>query len=112
LGHTFAHALEAAAAYSTVTHGHAVALGLRAALQLSVRSLGLDPAVPQLVEDVLRPKPVTVDVERAWQAMARDKKSEGGKTKLVLLERLGKPVWGVELPDDEVRAALESLVAR
>jgi 3-dehydroquinate synthetase/shikimate kinase len=112
LGHTFAHALEAAAAYSTVTHGHAVALGLRAALQLSVRHLGLDPAVPQLVEDVLRPKPVTVDVERAWQAMARDKKSEGGKTKLVLLERLGKPVWGVELPDDEVRAALESLVAR
>ena len=112
LGHTFAHALEAAAAYSTVTHGHAVALGLRAALELSVRHLGLDPAAPRVVEEVLKPRRVKVDIERAWQALARDKKAEGGRTKLVLLEKLGKPAWGVELPDDEVRAALESLVER
>ena len=112
LGHTFAHALEAGAAYATVTHGHAVALGLRAALALSVRHLGLDPAAAQVVEEVLKPRKVKVDIERAWQALARDKKSEGGRTKLVLLEQLGKPVWGVELPDDEVRAALESLVER
>lgn len=112
LGHTFAHALEAAAAYSTVTHGHAVALGVRAALELSVRHLGLDPALPKVVDDVLHPKRVRVDVERAWQAMKLDKKSEAGKTRLVLLEALGRPVWGVALPDDEVRAALESLVER
>ena len=112
LGHTFAHALEAGAAYSTVSHGHAVALGLRAALGLSVRHLGLDPEALQVVEDVLRPRRVKVDIERAWQALARDKKAEGGRTKLVLLEKLGTPVWGVELPDDEVRAALESLVER
>src|SRR5213079_3505223 len=35
LGHTFAHALEAAAEYETVSHGRAVALGLLAALSLS-----------------------------------------------------------------------------
>lgn len=110
LGHTFAHALEAGAAYSTVSHGHAVALGLRAALELSVRHLGLDPAAGQVVEEVLRPRRVKVDLERAWQALARDKKAESGRTRLVLLEKLGKPVWGVELPNDEVRAALESLV--
>ena len=55
---------------------------------------------------------VKVDIERAWQALGRDKKAEGGRTKLVLLEKLGKPAWGVELPDDEVRAALEELVER
>src|SRR5262249_37035243 len=33
LGHTFAHALEAAAGYEDVTHGRAVALGLLAALR-------------------------------------------------------------------------------
>ena len=31
--------------------------------------------------------------------------------KLVLLEAPGKPVRGVELPDEDVRRALESLVA-
>jgi 3-dehydroquinate synthetase len=60
---------------------------------------------------VLAPQPVDVDVERAWAALGRDKKVEAGRIKLVLLEAPGKPVHGVELPDADVRRALESLVA-
>src|SRR5204862_6880139 len=59
LGHTFAHALEAAAAFEGVTHGQAVALGLLAALRLSGRSTAV-------VEEVLAPRPVRGDRERAW----------------------------------------------
>src|SRR5437667_383766 len=51
LGHTFAHALEAAAGYEGVTHGRALALGLLAALRLSGRST-------DVVEDVLQARPV------------------------------------------------------
>src|SRR5262245_64989232 len=40
LGHTFAHALEAAAGYEGVTHGRAVALGLLAALRISRHETG------------------------------------------------------------------------
>jgi shikimate kinase/3-dehydroquinate synthase len=111
LGHTFAHALETAAGYEEITHGEAVALGLRAALRLSVEHLGLDPAVAEDADRVLAPKPARVDLGRAWAALARDKKAEGGRVKLVLLEAPGKPVHGVELPDEDVRQALASLLA-
>ena len=103
LGHTFAHALEAAADFE-LPHGRAVALGLLAALRLS----GLDTAV---VEEELRPKPVRVDRDRAWAALARDKKAAGGVPKLVLLDEVGSPRIGVELPEADVRAALDSLIA-
>ena len=63
------------------------------------------------VETVLEPKPVAVDREAAWAALFRDKKVAGGKPKLVLLEAPGKPVWGVELSEDEARGALDSLIA-
>jgi 3-dehydroquinate synthetase len=102
LGHTFAHALEAAAGYEGVTHGRAVALGLLAALRLS----GRDTAV---VEEVLRPEPVRVDRERAWEAMRRDKKARGGQIRLVLLGDDG-PQTGVALPEEEIRRELDRLI--
>ena len=103
LGHTFAHALEAAADFE-LSHGRAVALGLLAALRLS----GLDTSV---VEEQLRPEPARVDRDRAWAALARDKKAENGVPKLVLLDAPGKPRLGVELPAAEIRAALDALIA-
>jgi len=99
LGHTFAHALEAAAGYEGgVTHGRAVGLGLLAALRLSGRAT-------DVVEEVLRPEPVRVDRERAWAALGRDKKRG-----LVLLGDNG-PKWNVDVPPDEVRRALDELIA-
>jgi shikimate kinase len=97
LGHTFAHALEAAAAYEGLTHGDAVALGLLAALRLSGRPTGV-------VDDVLAPHPVRVDRKRAWAALRRDKKRG-----LVLLGDHG-PEWDVHVPEADVRRALDSLI--
>jgi shikimate kinase/3-dehydroquinate synthase len=109
LGHTFAHALEAAGGYGAPTHGHAVALGLRAALRLSVRHLGLDSTVVDEVERVLPAEPARVDPDAAWRAMALDKKARAGRVRLVLLEAPGKPVFPVELPEGEVRRELALL---
>ena len=103
LGHTFAHALEAAADYA-LPHGRAVALGLLAALRLS----GLDTTV---VEETLRPEPVRVDRDAAWAALARDKKVVDGTPRLVLLEAPGRPRVGVEVPSADVRGALDALIA-
>ena len=60
---------------------------------------------------MLSPQPVRVDPERAWEALGRDKKSANGRPRLVLLERPGVPRTDVELPDAEIRRALESLIA-
>ena len=109
LGHTFAHALESAAGYA-LPHGRAVALGLLAAVRLSVRHLGLDEEVVREVERALAPVPVSVDRELAWSALGRDKKARRGAPRLVLLEEPGKPRWGVELPEADVRGALEALI--
>jgi shikimate kinase/3-dehydroquinate synthase len=102
-GHTFAHALEAAAGYEGLTHGRAVALGLLAALRLSGRDT-------RVVEEVLRPDPARVDRERAWQAMRRDKKARGGEPRFVLLGEHG-PEQGVVLPEADVRRELDRLIA-
>jgi len=102
LGHTFAHALEAAAGFG-LPHGRAVALGLLAALRLS----GLDTSV---VEETLRPEPVRVDGDRAWAALTRDKKAVDGVPKLVLLDAPGRPRLAVGLPEADVRAALNQLI--
>jgi shikimate kinase / 3-dehydroquinate synthase len=102
LGHTFAHALEAAASYASLSHGRAVALGLLAALRLS-------GAPTDVVEQVLAPERVELDRERAWAALQRDKKAEGGELRLVLLEHGGAVVRPV--PAAEVRRALDELIA-
>jgi len=98
LGHTFAHALETASGYG-VSHGHAVALGLQAALRLS----GRDTAP---VDETLAPERVRVDRERAWEALLRDKK---GRLRIVLLGDDG--AHEEELPEADVQAALDELIA-
>jgi shikimate kinase/3-dehydroquinate synthase len=101
LGHTFAHALEAASGYE-LPHGEAVALGLLAALRLSGRPT-------DVVEEVLHPEPVEVDRERAWAALHRDKKARAGELRLVLLGADGPVVAPV--PAGDVRSALDALIA-
>jgi 3-dehydroquinate synthetase/shikimate kinase len=105
LGHTFAHALEAASSYE-LPHGQAVALGLLAALRLS----GLPDDVAR-VEELLAPEPARVDADLAWTAVQRDKKVRAGRVQLVLLEAPGEPRTGIELPEGDVRRALEDLIA-
>jgi len=104
LGHTFAHALEAASAYS-LPHGRAVALGLLAALRLS----GLDDLARD-VRELLSPRSADVDPERAWEALAYDKKRRDGRVRLVLLDAPGKPRLDAEVAEADVRRALEALI--
>jgi shikimate kinase/3-dehydroquinate synthase len=117
LGHTFAHALEAATGYGAYRHGEAVAIGLLVALRLSERELGLDPAVRETVAMLLRDNGLPVGFEGVSTAdvlarTALDKKRSGGRIGFVLLRAPGDVVTHSEVDDALVRTAIDEVRAR
>lgn len=105
LGHTLGHALESAVGLGALLHGEAVALGLIAALRLSVRVAGLAPAVPGRVEALLRACGLETDLAAlrgcGWERhLGGDKKVVGSDLQLVALKRVGAPVV-CRIPTDE-----------
>lgn len=109
-GHTFGHAIEAAAGPGTLRHGEAVILGMRAALRLSEMLAGLPPAEAAPVLRFLQSLPVRLPRRlsaRELVAAARlDKKARQGRLRFVLLSRLGRPVVAAVPEDKALRAAL------
>jgi len=113
-GHTLGHAIEAVALQgeSTLTHGEAVAIGMRAAAFLShemgtcssqdleavergITAVGLPLSLstPQPEEDLL-------------QVLALDKKNVSGESRWTLLDGLGACVWDRPVPPRLVRQAI------
>jgi len=94
-GHTVGHALEASAGYGVYQHGEAVAIGMAAALRMSVLHAGLDPASAQDVERLLARLGLPTRLRRApgarfWSAIARDKKRGRARLRMVLCPAIGK----------------------
>lgn len=112
LGHTFAHAIERASKYS-VTHGMAVALGLRAAGLLALRTgrFSRDEHLRVLAALALVGLPLQTSLapDAIVAAMRSDKKKSGGRLRFVLPRAIGDVEYGVECADRSVRAVLERL---
>lgn len=111
LGHTFGHAIEAAAAFGAWLHGEAVAAGLVMAAELATRLGMLDREVVGRLETLLRAaglptRPPPVGGSRLKALMAIDKKIAGGKQRFVLPEGLGSSRVVADVPEDELDAVL------
>jgi 3-dehydroquinate synthase len=94
-GHTVGHALEAAYGYRRYLHGEAVAIGMVAALRMSVIELGLDPVAAIEVESLLRRLGLPVGLKqppgaRFWSALERDKKRGRAALRMILCPAIGK----------------------
>ncbi len=103
LGHTIGHAVEAAGGFARFTHGEAVALGLRAALRLSVALCGLTEVEATrgaaLLDALGLPRRATgLDAGVVVDLIRRDKKAGPEGVEYVLLEALGRPRTGVHVP--------------
>jgi 3-dehydroquinate synthase len=110
LGHTIGHALEHAAR-GRLAHGEAVAIGLRGAGLLAMRS-GIFSAreharVLRSLE--LARLPVhdsKLDPATVMRALATDKKRRDGEVRFVLPERIGRVTIGVAVAEKLVRAVV------
>ena len=105
LGHTFAHALEAASDY-TSAHGHAVALGLTAALRLSDLD---DAARPS--RRCSHPSALASTLTRMGRASARQEGDRTGASASCSSSAPGEPYVTSDVEPERVRAALGALIA-
>ena len=117
LGHTFGHALEAAAGFSDrLLHGEAVALGMALAAEFSARLGVLAPeqaaratrhlagaGLPVRLADVAGGVP---NADRLMDLMAQDKKVRRGKLTFILLRDIGAAYIAPDIDPALLRAFL------
>ena len=114
LGHTYAHAMESML-HDRLNHGEAVGLGLLAAIAAS-RAAGWWPqADPEPMRQLLAQLglptrlPAAVDRDALLRAMGFDKKSEGGRLRLILLRGPGQPGVLADPPEHVVAAGWQAI---
>ncbi len=112
LGHTFGHAIERASEYG-VSHGAGVAVGLRAAGLLALRTgrFSRDEHLRLLTLLTLLKLPVVTRHSQAaiFSAMQADKKKREGRLRFVLPRAIGDVEYGVEAPDSAVKAVVRRI---
>jgi shikimate kinase / 3-dehydroquinate synthase len=115
LGHSLAHAIEAAAGYEGLLHGEAVAYGLRAACRIGVAVETTPPERAARIEALLD----TLDLGRAalpypladvLAAIGTDKKHAGGRLRWVLPAATGVTVRS-DVPDETVEDVARGVLA-
>lgn len=111
-GHTLGHALEKVLGYGAITHGAAVAEGMRFAARVALDQEGAGAAFVRRQERLLDALGLpalacAAPIDEVLNAMHSDKKARGGVVRMVLPQAPG--VWRCEpVPDTVVHAHLEA----
>ena len=115
-GHTFAHAYEAALGYSKkLNHGEAVILGIKTAAQfcllndiLDIKEFGLIKShldklnLPSNINKFFSIK----DLNKILSFMKKDKKNNTSKVNLVLLKKIGSPIYKLQFGEKKINLFL------
>ncbi|MDB4081366.1 3-dehydroquinate synthase [Candidatus Pelagibacter sp.] len=116
-GHTFAHAYEAALGYSKkLNHGEAVILGIKTAAQfcllndiLDIKEFGLIKShldklnLPSNINKFFSIK----DLNKILSFMKKDKKNNTNKVNLVLLKKIGSPIYKKQFDEKKIKFFLK-----
>lgn len=113
LGHTFGHAIEAAAGYGRVLHGEAVAMGMVMAARLAVLqgklSDGQAGRIVALLQQAGLPThlPESVTIDQLLANMQNDKKNVSGQLRLVIPCGIGHAEVIRSVLDNDLRAVID-----
>ena len=110
-GHTIGHAIESFMEYRDISHGEAVAVGMKIETEIS-RRMGL-----LTIEDSIKINEIIdkynliyneykFDTEEVIRHMKYDKKNVGGGIKFVLLNGIGNPVYNQQVDEKIIRDIL------
>ena len=117
-GHTFAHAYEATLGYSKkLNHGEAVILGIKSAAKFSLSNNILNIKEFNFIENHLNslslPNKInkffsTKDLTKILSFMKKDKKNNMNKINLVLLKKIGSPIYKLQFDEKQINLFLRS----
>jgi len=115
-GHTFAHAYEATLGYSKkLNHGEAVILGIKTAAKFSLLNKILDIKDFNLIENHLNKLSLPRNINKFFSAkslnkilsfMKKDKKNNTNKINLVLLKKIGSPIYKLQFNEKKINLFL------
>jgi len=115
-GHTFAHAYEATLGYSKkLNHGEAVILGVKTAAKFSLLNKILPIEEFKLIENHLiklnLPRNInkffsTKNLNKILSFMKKDKKNNTSKVNLVLLKKIGLPIYRLQFDEKKIHLFL------
>ena len=115
-GHTFAHAYEATSGYSKkLNHGEAVLLGIKTAAKFSLLNKILSIKEFNLIEDHLRKLNLPSNINKKFSMknlnkilsfMKKDKKNNTNKINLVLLKKIGSPIYKLQFDEKKINLFL------
>ncbi len=114
-GHTFGHAIETGLGYGSWLHGEAVGCGMIMAAVLSHRLGWLTATDLQRAYDLVKRArlpthpPAGIGSKRFLELMAADKKTLGGKLRLVLLRGIGQAIVTADFDQGALGSMLEDL---
>jgi 3-dehydroquinate synthase/shikimate kinase/3-dehydroquinate synthase len=116
-GHTFAHAYEATLKYSKkLNHGEAVILGIKTAAKFSLLNNILNIKDFELIENHLNKLHLPNDIcnffslknlNQILSFMKKDKKNDTKKINLVLLKKIGSPIYKLRFDESKINFFLK-----
>ncbi|MFH0975484.1 MAG: 3-dehydroquinate synthase [Spirochaetota bacterium] len=114
-GHTVGHAIESLLKFRGISHGEAVAIGLKVAMEISRRLGWLTDKETNMVNDLiikykLISKEYKLNANDIIKHMKYDKKNSNNKFKFVLLNGLNNPVYNQEVENGLLKEAIKSII--